>query len=721
MSPRRGGRPLSVPPRSLTLEVLLGPMEGLRYAAEARQAMQLVRVGRLPFDRQTKERNHLVLSVSAGVSGSHAEVRFAQGRIFLRDLGSSNGTFAARQAVTAETEVKSGEIFLVSLTPVQVYLTSPLAAPPPFEPLPVAHWEGAAVEPLLAAAVECAASRREGYVDTRHLLDALLALSDPQIDGLLARAGVEVRAVREEIFRKGFFREALGWIAEILVKPVNLTGSFETAVVSPRVARLLDATRTAVPEGLGAGEAVRHAARSVFAGLVADRFGPVGDWLTACGITAVPEGFTGLAAAPVAAAPAPEAAPPSPRPGGPRGRTTTLLSAEAADAASAVGPSRVSRAVPPPPPAPPPAHPPSESDVAPPPSRSFVPEPEPAPAPAPEPAPVRPAAAPAPAPAPAAPPAPEPAAPPAPAAARGPAPVAWSAPRTPAEILLDGRARELADELFALAGELRFGAPGDRRRQLKRRVEQELAPLGRESRVRFLELLRRYFPLLPAGAGIDPEIPRLRRRVEELERKRVDEAPSKGVERRKAAAAGAAALPLRQLVLGEDLAQADRNVLVLRRVLEYAFAMEGMTLGLIQSLTMPGNETMAFKLPGFKETLRSLLHSLEQGKPVSVQRVEEYLDELKRWQVAILAAFHQAPGEWFDRIWKRINPVTIESAPRSAGWKLRGEAAEWWDLYKIAVRDLSPDLVNDQILQGVARLSKDELEKLRKSQRGEHS
>jgi hypothetical protein len=160
---------------------------------------------------------------------------------------------------------------------------------------------------------------------------------------------------------------------------------------------------------------------------------------------------------------------------------------------------------------------------------------------------------------------------------------------------------------------------------------------------------------------------------------------------------------------------------VLRKVIEYALAMEGMTLGLIQSLTMPGNETMAFKLPGFKETMRSFLHALEQGKPVSVQRIEEYLDELKRWQVAILAAYHQAPGEWFDRLWKRINPVTIESAPRSAGWKLRGEAAEWWDLYKIAARDLSPDLVNDQVLQGVARLSKEELEKLRKNQRGEHS
>ncbi len=697
---------MSVPPRSLTLEVWLGPMEGLRYAAEARQAMQLVRIGRLPFDRQSKDRNHLVLSVSAGVSGSHAEVRFAQGRIFLRDLGSSNGTFAAQQAVTTETEVKSGEIFLVSLTPVQVYLTSPLAAPPPFEPLPVSHWEGAAVEPLLSAAVACAAGRREGYVDTRHLLDAVLALGDPEVEELLASVGARPAEVREALFQKPFFREAIGWIAEILVKPVNLTGSFETAVVSPRVARLLDGTRTAVPDGVGGDEAVRWAARSVLAGLVADRFGPVGDWLTSCGITAVPDGFVGESGA---RAPAVRPAEPeltgraSVKGGVAKGRATTLLTEDVGEATAKGGPSPLSRTLPPPPP-PPPATSPETSAVAPAPVRHREPEPEAAPAARPEP-----------------PREPEPL--PAPPPAAAPAPFAWGASRTPAEILLDGRARELADELFALAGELRFGTTDDRRRQLKRRVEKELAPLPKESRTRFLELLRRHFPVLPAGAGVDPEVTRLRRKLEESERKRVEESPSKSVARAKSQPAGVpgTGLPLKQLVHGEDLAQADRNVVVLRRVIEYALAMEGMTLGLIQSLTMPGNETMAFKLPGFKETLRHFLHAIEQGKPVSIQRVEEYLEELKKWQVAILAAFHQAPGEWFDRLWKRINPVTIESAPRSAGWKLRGEAAEWWDLYKIAVRDLSPDLVNDQILQGVARLSKEELEKLRKTQRGEHS
>ena len=700
---------MSVPPRSLTLEVWLGPMEGLRYAAEARQAMQLIRIGRLPFDRQTKERNHLVLSVSAGVSGSHAEVRFAQGRIFLRDLGSANGTFAAQQAVTTETEMKSGDIFLVSLTPVQVYLTSPLVAPPPFEPLPVTHWEGAAVEPLLTAAAECAAGRREAYVDTRHLLDAILRVEDPDVDALFARGGSSRRAAKDELFRKGFYRDGLAWIAEILVKPVNLTGTFETAVVSPRVARLLDATRTAVPPGTGSEEGTRLAARSILAGLIADRFGAVGDWLTGHGLTSVPEGFSSAAPAEGEAAGGAEEGPaahPATKPLTARGRTTTLLTEDVGDATASGGPSPFARHAPPPPPPAPSRPSPADSAIAPAPSRTQPAVPEPA---APAPAPGRSFAG----------------AAPGPVTQTGPVPgfdaEAWRAPRTPAEILLDSRARELADELFVLAGELRFGAPDDRRRQMKRRVEKELAPLPKESRARFLELLRRHFPVLSAGAVVDPEVPRLRRKVEELERK-VEEGPSRSIARSKAQSAGVpgTALPLKQLVQGEDLAQADRNVLVLRRVIEYALAMEGMTLGLIQSLTMPGNETMAFKLPGFKETMRSFLHALEQGKPVSVQRVEEYLDELKKWQVAILAAFHQAPGEWFDRLWKKINPVTLESAPRSAGWKLRGEAAEWWDLYKIAVRDLSPDLVNDQILQAVARLSKEELEKLKKTQRGEN-
>src|SRR5512135_3128131 len=135
--------------RSLGLEVWLGPMEGLKHVAEARSGPQTLRIGRLPFDRQSKERNHLVLSAAAGVSGSHAEVRYVSSRFYLRDLGSSNGTFAQQQAITAEAEVADGEIFLVSLTPIRIFVTEPLVSPPPFEPVSVATWEDPAWQVVL--------------------------------------------------------------------------------------------------------------------------------------------------------------------------------------------------------------------------------------------------------------------------------------------------------------------------------------------------------------------------------------------------------------------------------------------------------------------------------------------------------------------------------------------------------------------------------------------
>ena len=61
----------------------------------------------------------------------------------------------------------------------------------------------------MTSAAECAAGRREAYVDTRHLLDAILKLDDPEVDELLAQGGATRRALRDELFRKGLYREAL--------------------------------------------------------------------------------------------------------------------------------------------------------------------------------------------------------------------------------------------------------------------------------------------------------------------------------------------------------------------------------------------------------------------------------------------------------------------------------------------------------------------------------
>ncbi len=697
--------------RSLGLEVWLGPMEGLKHVAEARSGPQTLRIGRLPFDRQSKERNHLVLSAAAGVSGSHAEVRYVSSRFYLRDLGSSNGTFAQQQAITAEAEVAEGEIFLVSLTPIRIFVTEPLVSPPPFEPVSVATWEDPAWQVVLTLAAEAASRRGERHIDTRHLLDALLRVPDEQLDRSFADSGWSRTQALAELWTKALYTGSQAWLADILGKPVAMSASTAGAVVSPRVSRLLDSARTKVTATVPSAR-TPQLARRLLAGLLQDPGGPVGAWLLARGLTLERVESSG-------AAPVPEHARRRDRghtsdetpPSGIRvsatmtgkGKATTMISP------SALSEVHERHPVPPPvPPAPPPvlsealpspaaARPPEEEqpeqrrDLGGPPARLEESVRRPV-----ERSAVSAAAAPAAAPAPAGP--------------------AW-APRTPLELALEAKAHELAAELADVAAQYRFGTAADRRKAVKARLARELASLPPESRRLLLELVRTRFPVLAAGEpGPAEEVPRLKRKIKELESAREREAAEAPAPARvKGAAPPADAVSVHTLLTGEDLASSDKSAVVLRQTIEYALAMEGMTLGLVQSLTMPGNETVAFRLPNYRETLRSFLTALDQGKAVNTERVHKYLEEVKRWQVALLAAFHQAPTDWFEKLWRRINPSTIESAPRSAGWKLRGEAAEWWDLYKLAVRELGPDVVKDQILQAVARIAREELEKLRKN------
>ena len=78
-------------------------------------------------------------------------------------------------------------------------------------------------------------------------------------------------------------------------------------------------------------------------------------------------------------------------------------------------------------------------------------------------------------------------------------------------------------------------------------------------------------------------------------------------------------------------------------------SMEKFLLGLVQGVTMPGDSTMSFRLPGRRYTLEGLLSALEQGKPVDVKNLSDYLRELERWQVAILAAHHESVRVWFEK------------------------------------------------------------------------
>jgi len=289
-----------------------------------------------------------------------------------------------------------------------------------------------------------------------------------------------------------------------------------------------------------------------------------------------------------------------------------------------------------------------------------------------------------------------------------------SSPLTEDEIALDRKARELADGLFRESAAYRFSTPADRREALKSLVVKELHALAPARRPRVLEQLRLQFPVAMAGDVPNLEEARLRRRVAELER-RLAEATSRPAAPAPKTAAPAA-VPWKLLLTPEDdkAPALEPRLAVLRDVLRFAQDVETFTLGLVEAMTMPGAETASFRLPNFRDRLSGFVAAAAEGKEVNPDDVRDYLGELRRWQIAISAGHHEAPKLWFTRLWKRISPSVIEAGNAGAGWKLRGETAEWWNQYRDLVKDLNPDLVQDQVLQAAAHLSQTEFQKLNK-------
>jgi hypothetical protein len=226
------------------------------------------------------------------------------------------------------------------------------------------------------------------------------------------------------------------------------------------------------------------------------------------------------------------------------------------------------------------------------------------------------------------------------------------------------------------------------------------------------------FPVVGAAPPAEAdEVPRLLHRVQELEQK-VARLKAEKTAAAPEPARPAGALPWKSLLSpqspGETPGEAP-DVSALHALVTFARHMEKFMLGLVQGVTMPGDATMSFRLPGHRYTLEGLLSALEQGKPVDPKTLWEYLRELERWQVAILAAHHESARLWFDKLWKRASPVAIESSTAKGGtWKIRGEAAEWWSRYKETVKGLNPDVVQDQVLQTTFRLAQEEFDKLSK-------
>ena len=625
-------------------------MEGESFSVSSAGGSAAIRVGRRRADEKRGLKNDLVLAEGDGVSGFHAEVLLSGGAIHVKDLNSTNGTFIGNKRVSGELEVAPGEIFMLSTTPLQAFLEE-LASPP----VPSAEdlVSAPAMQKMLAAARGSARRHRDGFADSRHLLDALARSRSPAVAKAFAAAGSSPEEALDALWSGGLFTGDHDWLKRFLAPPSASSAAATQGgepPVSVRVREIFGNARARLA-GLPAAEAEQQAAGALLAALLQSGRGPVAAWLARRGLQP--------AAVPAVRRPTSRKTSHAEKATETQGVATAAEVARKAEAAAEATTRRPPR-----------------------------PEPESTPATAP--------------------------------AARLSAEMSLGEQRvlSTGDVVLDRRARAIAAELEETEAVYRFSTPEDRRSVLKSVVNKALASVAPENRTRILNQIRVQFPVadVPRQPLAADETSRLQLRIRELE-KQMEALQAAAPPRPEKRAAPEAAFDWRAILAENPPAgrHADANLRVLRELVGSARRTERFLLGVIQGVTMPGSETASFKLPAQRYTLGAIFSLLEQGKEPDGKVVAEYLRDLERWQVAILAGHHESARLWFEKFWKKVAPSAIETAAaKSGGWKLGGGAADLWNRYKDAVEGLSPDVVQDQVLKAAYRFAQEEFERMTK-------
>lgn len=72
-----------------------------------------------PFTIGRDIQNELPIEKDSNISRNHAEISFSRGKIWLRDLGSTNGSFINSVRINKKTELKNGDTIIVGKTFIQ--------------------------------------------------------------------------------------------------------------------------------------------------------------------------------------------------------------------------------------------------------------------------------------------------------------------------------------------------------------------------------------------------------------------------------------------------------------------------------------------------------------------------------------------------------------------------------------------------------------------------
>jgi len=274
-------------------------------------------------------------------------------------------------------------------------------------------------------------------------------------------------------------------------------------------------------------------------------------------------------------------------------------------------------------------------------------------------------------------------------------------------------AREISDRISSLQCKYHLADVWDRRAALEELIRGELSRVAPERRGDVISYLRDLFPVAEGDPGLSKEIDRLREQL-------ADSRDYSGTERDAAELAREIEEILLSSAKGEGGAAASGDVILsaVKELFEFSMGVEKITKAFLESLLAQGaSETTRFDLPYWAKDLDRLIKEIvTQRSGESLTELKNYLLDLNSWLMASIAGYQQAAPEWCRDFRNRTSPRSIEQQAQLPDWKKRlGLASsELWDLYTEMIRDMHPDLVEDEVRDWAAKITKEQYEMLKR-------
>ncbi|MCL5270122.1 MAG: FHA domain-containing protein [bacterium] len=207
MSPDNADAPL------ILLEVIAGPLDGLRF--EGRQS--LTRLGRSSGVGPGGFSNDLVLGRDSYASSFHATLSLAEGRWWLKDENSTNGTWLAGAKLDRgqTCELQPGDAFVAGNSVVR-FRTEPSGLPP-IDPDAQTSLSPAATT-MINRARTSARDRQVPWIGTASLFRALAESEAPPLPEFFSRAGLDPAQTVTRVDEWSPWQGDLAWIANDILR-----------------------------------------------------------------------------------------------------------------------------------------------------------------------------------------------------------------------------------------------------------------------------------------------------------------------------------------------------------------------------------------------------------------------------------------------------------------------------------------------------------------------